>query len=373
MATALTNATSLTNTIKSYYDRIMLDAMDPKLVYYQFGIKKPLPKNEGTSIIWNIPRRLALGFVLSEGVTTSTANALSTYKVSAVIRQFGGYTSVSDLVDLTSITDVMKLAAERIGAQAGETIERVIVNEVMVGHVNDLPATSCLHLVKTSASTMGTNLAGTIMEAWGSVSGVSAGANGALHTGPLVSAYYASTLAVSDVRVAVYRLKALNVPPYEGNDYVAIIPVEVAGNLVGDTTWMSFHQYAAPGQANLYSGEIGKIYGCRFVETNNGPIVKGSNDQTTNSAMIYGTLIMGKGFYGVTDLDGGIKTFITQGPDKSDPLNQMTTYGWKANFIAHVLNASAGLCLWTGNNTFTTIGTESATGSPLRYAYPSSY
>lgn len=371
MAT-LTNTTSLTNTIKTYYDRVMLEVLDPKLIFYQFGAKKPLPKGEGMTIIWNLPKRLALGNVLGEGGPTLSTNALSTFKVSAIIRQFGGVTTISDMVDMTSITDVMKIASERLGAQAGETIERVIAIETMVAHKNDLPGTSAHHLIKTSSNTAGSTVyaAGNLVDYWGSVSGVS---TISIFSGPMASAYGGSTAAVSDFRKAIYTLKALNVPAYEGNDYVAIIPTEVAEDIVGDTTWINFHQYAAPGQASLYSGEIGKIYGCRFVESNCTPIVRGScADIATTSAYIFGSLIMGKGFYGVTDLDGGIKTFITQGAEKGDPLNQYTTYGWKANFIAQVLNASAAVCLWTGHGTYTTAAAESADGY-LRVNYPAAY
>lgn len=361
MTTALTNVTSLTNTIKQYYDRIMLDVLDPTLIYYQFGEKRPLPKGEGLTMVWNRPTRLAQGFLLSEGVTTSTANTLSTSKVSAIIRQFGGYTSVSDMVDLTSITDVMKMAAERLGAQAGETIERVIINELAIGN-----AGAGIHYVKNSA---------TIGDYFESVSGVSVCSNGTAPGSVLgATGCYANTLAVSNVRTAVYRLKRMNVKPYSGNDYVSIINTETAEDLVGDTTWISFHQYADKGVDNLYNGEIGKIYGCRFVETTQGPAVRGVGDSlSTASAVMYGTLVMGKGYFGVTELDGGIKTYIAQGAEKGDPLNQITTYGWKANFIAKVLNASCGLWFWAGSGDTTTVGDESATGSVLRYTYPTAY
>jgi len=132
-------------------------------------------------------------------------------------------------------------------------------------------------------------------------------------------------------------------------------------------------QYADKGVDNLYNGEIGKIYGCRFVETTNGPATRGSNSGGTASTVAYGTVVMGSGFYGVTELDGGIKTYLTQGASKSDPLNQTTVYGWKANFIAKLLNTSAGLVFWAGSGDTTTVGDESASGSPLRYKYPSSY
>jgi N4-gp56 family major capsid protein len=361
MATAATNATTLTNTIKQYYDRVLLSVLDPTLKYYQFGEKRPLPKGEGMTMVWNRPTRLDKGFLLSEGVTTSTPNALSTSKVSAIIRQFGGYTSISDIVDLTSITDVMEMAAQRLGAQAGETIERVIVNELAIGN-----AGAGIHYVKNSAS---------IGDYFESVSGVSVCSNGTAPGSVLgATGCYANTLAVSNVRTAIFRLKRLNVAPYEGNDYVAVINTETAEDIVSDSTWINFHQYAAPGQANLYTGEIGKIYGCRFVETTQGPAVRGVGDSlSTASAVMYGTLIMGKGYFGVTELDGGIKTFTSQGAEKSDPLNQLTTYGWKANFIAKVLNASCGVWFWAGSGDTTTVGDESASNSVVRYKYPTAY
>jgi len=360
MASSTSNTTSLTNTIKSFYDRVMLDVLDPELKYYQFGEKRPLPKGEGKTIIWNRSTRLATGFVLSEGVTTSTANALSTAKVSAIIRQFGGYTSISDLVDLTSITDVMKMAAERIGAQAGETIERVITCELATYN-----AGAGIHYVKNSA---------TIGDYFESVSGISTCANGIYGSVLGATGCYNNVLSVSNVRSCVYRLKGLNVKPYEGNDFVSIINTETAEDLVSDSTWINFHQYAAPGQANLYTGEIGKIYGCRFVETTQGPAVRGVGDSlSTASAVVYGTLVMGKGYFGVTELDGGIKTFIAQGAEKGDPLNQLTTYGWKANFISKVLNASCGVWFWAGSGDTTVVADESATGSVTRYKYPTAY
>ena len=86
------------------------------------------------------------------------------------------------------------------------------------------------------------------------------------------------------------------------------------------------------------------------------------------SAIAYGTVIFGRGFYGATELDGGIKTFLVEGPSKSDPLNQTTTYGWKAHFASKVLNVSAGLVLWTGSgDTFTgsAVSTREAAGLTL--------
>jgi len=364
---ALTTTTTLANTISTYYDRLLLEVLDPKLLYYQFGLKKPLPTGEGKTVVWNLPYRLDRGYVLSEGspVQLSTAYALSTYKVSAIVRQFGGFTVVTDFVDMTSITDVMKMAVERLATQAAETVERVLVNECFIAHVATLGG-SAHHMIKTSTE---------ITDYWGSVSGVSVCSNGTVPGGPIGTASCLNVMAVSDIKKAVYSLRRLNVPPYEGQNYVGILPSETAEVIAGDSTFINFHQYTDKGIDNLYKGEIGMVYGCRLIETTNGPAVRGSNDGSTASSIAYGTAIFGKGFYGVTELDGGIKTFMADGASKADPLNQVTTYGWKANFIAKLLNTSAGLVFWAGIGTgqSTAVGDESATGSPLRYKYPSSY
>jgi len=343
---AATNATSLANTIKSYYDRLLLEVLDPNAVYFQFGQKKPLPKNEGTSIIWNRSTRLALGFTLSEGVPISTANALSTTTVSALIQQFGGFTAISDLVDLTSITEPMRMAAERLGVQAAETIDAVIRQSV-VEHVS---------LTNSSAHSFG-KTSTVLYEYWGLTS----------TSRDVVSSL--NVIAVSDVRQCAYSLKKLNVAPYEGNDYVAVIHPEISEDLVGDATFINWHQYAGNEDAikNLYNGEIGKIYGTRFVESTLAPISAGSNSGGAASTMAYGTYIFGRGFYGVSELDGGIKTYVATGASKSDPLNQETTYGWKANFACQILNTSAGLVLWTGS------GQTTAAVGDFQYASPTAY
>jgi len=112
-------------------------------------------------------------------------------------------------------------------------------------------------------------------------------------------------------------------------------------------------QYTTP--EFLYRGEIGRVHGCRFVESTLAPTIRGCANAlavsaaTGASAIGYGTTIFGKGFYGATELDGGVHTFTVTGPTKDDPLAQVDTYGWKMSFTAAVLDTSAGLVLWTGS------------------------
>jgi N4-gp56 family major capsid protein len=331
--------TTLTNTIKAFYDRLLLDVLEPSLRFYQFAEKKPLPTGEGTTVIWNRPTALSVGQKLTEG-TAPSANALSTQKVSAKIEQLGGYIVATDLVQLTSITDVMKLATERLAQQAANTIDRYIMEAIVMN--NDLTVAnggSAINIVKTSGNRLDISASKALIPSAG---GTPTGQD---------------KIAVSDVRAAVFKLRSLNALTVDGQNYIGIIHPNVSEDLQADTTWQSYHQYTTP--EFLYRGEIGRVHGCRFVETTNAPVTRGSSNglavseatagQEGTSALGYGTVIFGKGFYGCTELDGGVKTFMVTGPTKSDPLSQADTYGWKASVAARILNTSAGLILWTGS------------------------
>jgi len=136
-------------------------------------------------------------------------------------------------------------------------------------------------------------------------------------------------------------------------------------------------QYTTP--ENLYRGEIGRLYGVRFVESTLAPVSCGSADGVALSAtgvstVAYGTVIFGKEFYGVTEIDGGIKTFVVEGADHHDPLNQTTLLGWKANFISRVLNPSAGIVAWAASgDTMTGASAQSARDDTLNIYFPSSW
>ncbi len=345
------------NLIRSYYDRVLLERVYQDTRYYQFGEKKPLPTNDGTSVTWNMPRSLGLGYTLSEGVPTSTGFTLSSVKVSALIRQFGGHVPISDLASLTTITDLGELATRELADQAALTIERVTYSE-LINHYTMVAGSSAHHMFKTSAE---------VTDYWGQISAVST---------TVYTVSSTNVIAVSDIRAAVKVLRAQGAKPYDekNNMFIAIMDVQTADDIKGDSTWINWHQYAGNGMAveGLYKGEIGSVYGARVVETNNGPICRGSNAGGTASTMAYGTAVFGTGFFGVTELDGGIKTMIATGSDKRDPLNQMTVYGWKANFIAKMLNTSAGVFIWTGSGDTTAACAESAS-SGLRQETPTSY
>ena len=49
----MTSIADLTGLVKTYYDRMLLETLDPETKFYQFGVKKPLPHGEGNAVSSN--------------------------------------------------------------------------------------------------------------------------------------------------------------------------------------------------------------------------------------------------------------------------------------------------------------------------------
>lgn len=351
---ATTTMSDVSNVVKTFYDKVLLETLDPELKYYQFAEKKPVPKGEGSSVYWNQAVKFDVGRILTEGqpATISAGRNLSTTRVSAIVNQYGDWCGISDLADYTAMIDLGRMAAERLGAQAAKTIDRVIANAILF----NVSASGRMNHFRFKTSTE-------VTDYYGMASTISAG---------IMTVSATNILAVSDIRGCVFELRRLAVKPYSGQDYIGILPVESMEDIAGDSTFTAFHQYVDKGVDALYNGEMGKIYGCRLIAAPNGPCVRGSNYGATASSVGYVSMIFGKGFYGATEWDGGIKTYISKGASKSDPLNQMAVYGWKANFAAKVLDPSCGVLFVAGSRDTTTAYAESAS-SGLRFEDPSTY
>jgi len=349
-----TTAASLGNTITSYYDKAMLEWMRPNWRFYTFAAKKPLPQNAGSSVVWN--RKVALGqpgFVLSEGYPMSGNKTISTNKVSALLQQIGDTVNVSDYARLTSVINTDAYAMEIMADQATDSVEQYIIEAIVAD-------TQVNHYVKVDGGLSGKTI-------------------GAANVGDprlsLLSAGINARLALSDIRVAVTQLQSVNAPTYDNeNNYLGIVHPNQLQTLYSDSSFSGWAQYQNP--EKMYDYEVGKVFNCRVMTSTKTPIAPGSSLSAEMFSMdsasaykTYGMVIFGKDAFGVTEIDGGFKTYKESGSQKSDILNMQDVYGWKANIASKVLNPSAVCVLWnqlgekiyTGDN-------EDVLGNSGRYA-----
>ena len=229
---------------KTFYDRKLLDTAKTRLVHATFGQKRSIPRNSGKRVEF---RRYELftpdteALTLQEGVTP-TGQSLAQSKVEAEVSQYGAFVEVSDLLDLTAYDAVIADSAELLGEQLGTVVEWVTRDAMC--------ATTSVQYAngkdKRSALTLD------------------------------------DKLTVDEVRKAVRILKKNKARPfYTGADgaarkphFVCICSPDATYDLQNDSLWQDVSKYSNAEQ--IYSGEIGRLFGVVFVESTEAKIYEQS-------------------------------------------------------------------------------------------------
>lgn len=298
--TNTTASTDLSVEMKTYYSDYLIDLAQPELVHDQFAQKHPIPRDSGKVIEFRqfdpLPE---LTTALAEGVTPD-GQSLSAKGITATVAQYGGYVTLSDLIQLTAIDNHVLQATKLCASQAGRTLD-TITREVMAA---------------------GTN----VQYSGGRTSRAAITAT--------------DVLTVDDVKKAVRFLETQDAPKINGA-YVGIIHPYAKYDLMKDPDWKYPHQYVDT--ENIYKNEIGELYGVRFVQSSRAKVfaAAGATPQGgTKGVDVYATLILGDDAYGVTEIEGGGLQHIVKplgSAGTADPLNQRSTVGWKATKVAKLL------------------------------------
>ena len=370
--TNTTESGYLTPEMKTYYDTELLENAKANLVHTQFGKKVPLPKGRGKNIEWRRFKSYKKATTpLVEGVTPD-GNTMEVVAITATIKQYGDYTTVSDVLDNTAIDPIILECTKEHGAQAGLTID-TIVRDV-------------LHT--------GTN----VIYAGGNTSRYAL-TNSDVITGALCK------------KVNTF-LKKQNAKKDNGY-YNVIIHPSVSEDLTNDADWKAANTYVD--HSHLLDGELGVLGGLRFFESTEAKIYRGDDlcatsrnltagatsadddvtvsetlvadaligravliggskyyvaDNTTGAlklctdpeltvpasitcsantpvypgeggaagVAVYGLLAFGVDAYGVVDPEKmGLQMIVKPLGAGDDPLNQRQTVGWKASNAAKIL------------------------------------
>ena len=240
---------------KTFYDRKLLDTAKTRLVHANFGQKRSIPRNNGKRVEFRkydlfTPDTNALTLV--EGVTPS-GQSLTQSKVEAEVKQYGAFVEISDLLEMTAYDPVIADSAELLGEQLGTVIEWV-TRDAMCQTTNVQYAGGAASRVALTAS---------------------------------------DKLTVGEVRKAVRTLKKNKARPFvSGLDgsgrkphFICICSPDATYDLQSDALWQDVSKYSNAEQ--IYSGEIGRLFGVVFVEATEAKIYSQSvlnavNANTTN-------------------------------------------------------------------------------------------
>ncbi len=356
----------LSPTMKKYYNTELLENAKEELYFNQFGKVQPLPQGNGKKVEWRKFDTFGKALTpLTEGVTPD-GNNLNMISLEAQVEQYGDYTTVSDMLDMTAVDNVILSCTEEHGAQAGLTLDTLTRNELCKGkNVNFAGGKQFRYELDGSCK-----------------------------------------ITPSDINKGVTKLKKNKAPKIDGK-YICIIHPSVSEDLRESEGWIEAHKYAAA--TEIFNGEIGELHGVRFIESNEAPIfygadltptsrtltVKTANDSSLNNldvgstdealigryiliedkkfriegitgskvtldqpvkvtagtvvypgeggkggCAVYGCMMFGRDAYGRVELSGGAMEMIVKpkgSAGTADPLNQRSTVGWKASHAARIL------------------------------------
>lgn len=300
---SLTTSSTLSGLMQIFYDKVFLDRAEMAIAYDYGAQKKTMPKNSGKTIYFNRFSPLAVATTpLNENTNPSGVDMSSTV-VSATIAEYGNYTRVSSLFEMTSLDEGLKEHVEVMSQNAGETLDTLIAAE--------LSANATTQYANSKAA--------------------------------LTAVASTDTLTGAEIRKAVRTLKKNKAKTFDDGFFRAVIPVSAAYDLRGNSEWLNANTYV---NVDLYkNGQIGALHGVKFLETNN-------ESTESSTATVYHTFVFGKNAYGMLNLAGQPeKRIIVKTPgssDTSNPLDMFSTIGWKSYFVAKILNSAWVIVIKSG-------------------------
>ena len=298
-----TSTTGLHVTLQNYYDGKLLMEMEKRLVFYQNGQRKALPKHSGRAVeFWRYKPFDAVTTALTAGVIPNS-QTLSMEKVGCNVASYAGYVATTDVVSLTGVNTQTNNLVNLMAKQGALSID---------------------HIVRDAVS------AGTQVQYAGSAA--NRGAISATHK-----------LTIADIRKAVRTLEKNGAPKFNRGGkgyYKAIVGSDAKYSLQSDSLWEEKGKYQQAEQ--IENGEIGKLFGVIFIESSEAKVFSQAG---ASQADVGATLVFGEDAYGVVDLgavgDSPVRSIIKPlgSAGSSDPLDQIATVGWKVEgFAATILN-----------------------------------
>lgn len=307
-----TSPADLVTQFQTSFNKKLLPHAVQLMVLDQFATKSAFPANAGAKTI-RMHRAIAGTAAdvssLSEGVALTTYTEVDLEYVEATLAQFGQVIKISDVLGMTELFNTLILGRAKMGEAAAlhadQIVRNVIVSGVTTNKIYAGGATTFNGLVALTA------------------------ANGAL--------------AITDLLRAMTALQIQRAPKHNG-EYVAIVPPQVAFDLMQDTQFfVPYNNYQD--NKNVMKGEVGKWFNIRVV-VNTVPFREANTNGTegtfASTGPIFTSIVVGDDAYGTPIMAGqspyNPHIYINDKADKSDPLNQFTIAGWKAYWAALMLN-----------------------------------
>lgn len=250
-ASTMTTSGGLNHLATVYYERTALDNLKQYLVF--MGVTDPddIPRRNGTTVQFYRYGLFGANTTPSSEGTVGSGITPTTSTISATVSEYSDFITISSLLEETAIDPIVENSANELGYRAALTLDTLVRIELESNTGND--------------------------------------------TAPLSGA----TAGVADFRGMVSLLKAVNVRPREGSDFVGIFHPYITHDIKADNTsggFIDVAKYAEPNR--LLNHEVGKVEGVRVMESTN----VGTSGSSPN--VLYAGYVVGSGAIGAVSLAG---------------------------------------------------------------------
>ena len=320
-----TSSAGLSHLAAILYRKKALDRLQKKFVFREACSKDMLQKASGRTVQFFRYTNFGANTTPTTEGTVGTSLSLTSKIVQATVSQYSAFITVSDILEATSIDPVVTNASELLGYQAGLSVDTITRNII-------------------DAEDASTNQA-------------------------LLSTY----LRVADLRNSRHGLQAVDVQPFDNNEFLAFVHPYASYDLVNDP--------AAVGLADIFKyntdvkstplvsyedrGVVTHVAGCKVVETTN------TKTGTSGSNNTYRAYVFGKNGLACVDLEGKgpseikdpskqrFKINVIQGgasiPDPEGLIGAAVSYNYVTTSV--VLEGPAGI---GGQHRFKTLDPQSS-------------
>lgn len=305
---AVENTTTLSTQVSTLYEKKFLARAEANLVHKEGGQMRSLPNQEGKSVVFN---RYAEKDVTTTPLTEGSEPAetsLTPQSVSMTLAEYGDSTRLSRFVTLTGIDQNNSEAIEVVGHQMGKTLDTLVRTELDTGFTAQLAG------------------------------GKSAVSDIAI----------SDVLSVAEIRKAIRTLDSNFAIRYDDGNYIGKLAPYTKYDLQGDSSWVNASIYRDSGDRRVYTGEVGEIFGTRWLQTTN---QKEYANAGASNADLTATFIHGKEAFGVYDLSKDQpKLYILPNTeiDSGRRAGRSTIVSWAGAYVCKTLNANFGINIKVG-------------------------
>lgn len=227
----LTTSSGVAPGVVQFYERTLLENLQPEMVHARDAQKKTLPLHNGKRVQFRKPTALsAITTPLTEG-TTPTGQTVSLTSFTATVRPYGGYIPISDELQWYMLDDMHRVNSKLLADQAALSLDTISRDAICSGY----------NVQFASNATNRTNIDA------------------------------ADKLTYAEIKKAVRTLKRNNVQPFEDGFYHAIIHPDAVYDLTSDANWTDVSKYQDKSKVEKY--ELGTIYKVKFFESTNAKVV----------------------------------------------------------------------------------------------------